>query len=238
MSNEEKPYPSRLKKKNRSNSILNMMIGLVFTLILITGAFIFLDNGEENAAEPEKVEIASDTEQQTSEEDTNATEDETETDETTGTDTEADSETDAATDDAEAEATEEDSKAEETEEGTVTVGGKITREESNDPIVEETVINTSWEPVGTSQSGNHVSVYDKGSVDWNEKIKAISYATGLGEGNMYIMMIKNGGGPQKSIGVVQSKDQSQKYRVHLEWVDSEGWKPVKMDVLKTLDGAY
>lgn len=229
MSNEQKPYPSRLKKKNRSNSILNMMIGLVFTLILITGAFIFLDNGEENAAEPEEVEIASDTEQQTSEEDTSTTEDAAPAEEDTDIE-------------AEAEATEEeeagDSKPEETEAGTVTVGGKITREDSNDPIVEETVINTSWEPIGTSQSGNHVSVYDKGSVDWNEKIQAISYATGLGEGDMYIMMIKNGGGPQKSIGVVQSKDQSQKYRVHLEWVDSEGWKPVKMDVLKTLEGAY
>lgn len=245
MSNEQKPYPSRLKKKNRSNSILNMMIGLVFTLILITGAFIFLDNGEENAAEPEQVEIASDTEQQTSEEDTSAAENETTTEETTDTDTAVETEesTEEAAEDTEAEtadknaAAEEDS-ADEAEEGKVTVGGKITREESNDPIVEETVINTSWEPVGTSQSGNHASVYEKGSVDWNEKIQAISYATGLGEDNMYIMMVKNGGGPQKSIGVVQSKDQSQKYRVHLEWVDNEGWKPVKMDVLKTLDGAY
>nr|WP_316047467.1 YrrS family protein [Planococcus glaciei] len=99
-------------------------------------------------------------------------------------------------------------------------------------------MNTSWEPVGTKQTGKHVSVYDKGSVDWNEKINAISYATGLSQDNMYVMMIKNGGGPQKSIGVVQSKDKSQKYRVHLEFKDGEGWKPVKMDVLKTLEGAY
>src|SRR5690606_22960382 len=60
------------------------------------------------------------------------------------------------------------------EEGKVT-GGTITREDSSDPVVEETVINTSWEPVGTKQTGKHVSVYDKGSVDWNEKINAISY---------------------------------------------------------------
>lgn len=233
MSNEEKPYPSRLKKKNRSNSILNMMIGLVFTLILITGAFIFLDNGEDSAAEPEKVEIATDTEQQTSEEEDSTTEDAAKEQEKADAEADAKEETEA-----DAESAEKENKPEETEEGTVTAGGKITREESNDPIVEETVINTSWEPVGTSQSGNHVSVYQKGSVDWNEKIKALSYATGLNESDMYIMMIKNGGGPQQSIGVVQSKDQSQKYRVHLEWVDNEGWKPVKMDVLKTLEGAY
>lgn len=238
MSNEEKRYPSRLKKKNRSNSILNMMIGLVFTLILITGAFIFLDNGDDSAQQPETVEIATDTEQQTSEEDSSTTEESVNEEENADSEAEAEEAQEQADKEDEASKEQEESKTEETEEGTVTVGGTITREESNDPIVEETVINTSWEPVGTSQSGDHVSVYQKGSVDWNEKIQAISYATGLSEDNMYIMMIKNGGGPQKSIGVVQSKDESQKYRVHLEWVDSEGWKPVKMDVLKTLEGAY
>lgn len=230
MANEDKRYPSRLKnKKNRSNSVLNMMIGLVFTLILITAAFIFLDRGEESVQEPESVKIASDTEEQPAPE--------TEGEE----DAAAEGESDEAAEQDETEETPDDAEeqpAEETEAGTVTVGGTITREESNDPIVEETVINTSWEPVGTTQTGEHVSVYQKGTPDWNEKIKAISYATGLSEDNMHIMMVKNGGGPQKSIGVVQSKDESQKYRVHMEWVDGKGWAPVKMDVLKTLEGAY
>lgn len=231
MANEEKRYPSRLKnKKNRSNSILNMMIGLVFTLILITAGFIFLDRGEESVQEPESVKIASDVEEQP------APEDEADSEEPAaeeGTE-EAVEEQDEAED---TPADAEEKAAEETKEGKVT-GGTITREESNDPIVEETVINTSWEPVGTTQKGEHVSVYQKGTPDWNEKIKAISYATGLPEDNMYVMMVKNGGGPQKSIGVVQSKDESQKYRVHLEWVDGKGWTPIKMDVLKTLNGAY
>ncbi|WKA52504.1 YrrS family protein [Planococcus liqunii] len=237
MTNEKKPYPSRLDKKNRSNSILNWMIGVVFALIVITGAFIFLDNGDESAQEPESVTIETDTEQQTSGEESNPEED-------AEADAKAKEEADAkAEEEAKAKA-EADKAAEEkakeekaAEEGKVT-GGTITREDSSDPVVEETVINTSWEPVGTKQTGKHVSVYDKGSVDWNEKINAISYATGLSQDNMYVMMIKNGGGPQKSIGVVQSKDKSQKYRVHLEFKDGEGWKPVKMDVLKTLEGAY
>ncbi len=29
-----------------------------------------------------------------------------------------------------------------------------------------------------------------------------------------------------------------KYRVYLEWVDEKGWKPVKMDILNTLDFEY
>lgn len=221
MANQEKRSPSRMNKKNRSNSVLNMMIGLVFTLILITAAFIFMDKEEGSIEQPESVKIAPDTDQPVVEEP-------------------KEDESDAGAEDSEeVEATPEEPEAEpeETEEGTVT-GGTITKEDSNDPVVEETIINTSWEPVGTSQKGEHVSVYQKGSADWNEKIKAISYATGLAEDDMYIMMIKNGGGPQKSIGVVQSKDQSKKYRVHMEWVDGEGWRPVKLDVLKTLEGAY
>lgn len=241
MSNEEKPYPSRLKKKkNRSNSVLNILIGLVFALILIIGVSMLFNGGEEQAQDPEAVTISPETEDQTS----GSEEDEGEStstaeaeEETEASDEEEKAAEKAAEEKAEKEAAEA-KKAEEEKEGTVTKGGTITREDSSDPIVEETVINTSWEPVGTKQKGDHVSVYQKNSVDWNEKVNAVAYATGLDTGNMYVMMIKNGGGPQKSIATVQSKDQSEKYRVHMEWVDGEGWKPVKMDVLKTLEGAY
>lgn len=241
MPNEKKPYPSRLNnKKNQSNSILNWMIGLVFALIIITGAFIFLDNGDDEASQTETVEIDSGTEQQTSEKNNN------EEQSSAAAEDDADNEADESADESKEESEDassdsKDEKAEEkdkTEAGTVTKGGTITREKSNDPIVTETVINTSWEPLGTVQTGDHASVYDEGSVDWKEKIDAISYATGLSADNMYVMRLQNGGGPQKSIGVVQSKDTSEKYRVHLEWIDSKGWKPVKMDVLKTIEGAY
>ncbi|EIM07899.1 hypothetical protein A1A1_03567 [Planococcus antarcticus DSM 14505] len=237
MSNEEKPYPSRLKKKkNRSNSILNIMIGLVFALILIIGVSMLFSGGDDQAQDLEPVTISPETEEQTSgsgESESAGTEEEPDEDAEV-----ADEEKAVAEKAEEEKAQKEAKKAEEEKEGSVTKGGTITREDSSDPIVEETVINTSWEPVGTKQKGDHVSVYQKDSADWNEKVKAVAYATGLDANNMYVMMIKNGGGPQKSIATVQSKDESEKYRVHMEWVDGEGWKPVKMDVLKTLEGAY
>ncbi|MTD29728.1 DUF1510 family protein [Planomicrobium sp. YIM 101495] len=234
MANESQRYPSRLNKKNRSNSILNMMIGLVFTLILIVGAFIFLggDDGDKEQAN-ESVTVANGTEDETSDDggDNGGSsgngaaagdkkeENDPETDE-------SNNENDDGTDNGEE------------EEGSVTIEGSVTYEESSDPIVKETVINTGWKPIGTEQTGEHVSVYDQSSVDWQEKIDAISYATGLGQDNMFIMMIQNGGGPQKSIGTVTSKDKEEKYRVYLEWVDGEGWKPIKMDILNTIEGAY
>ena len=78
----------------------------------------------------------------------------------------------------------------------------------------------------------------KKHVDWAEKKKALSYATGHSEDELIFWKIKNGGGPQKSIGIVSTRDKSEKYRVFLEWVDEKGWKPVQMDILNTLDFEY
>ena len=251
MAQDKKPYPSRVKKKSKSstNSMLNVMIGLVFALILIVGAFIFLgqSNDSNSAQEPETVQISPETEDETDEaENGDEAADEAEGQEEQGEQEEQASDEEQNEDESDSAAEEQDNEenndsdaSEEGEEdqGSVT-GGTITRQESNDPVVKETIINTSWEPIGTTQSGEHVSVYDTGSIDWQEKVDAITYATGLAESEMYIMHIGNGGSPQKSIGTVQSKDNSQKYRVHLEWVENEGWKPVKMDILNTVEGAY
>jgi Domain of unknown function (DUF1510) len=79
------------------------------------------------------------------------------------------------------------------------------------------------EPIGTSQTGPHTSSYEEGSVDWNEKLKAIRLATGLDE-NMTVWKIANGGGPQKSVAEVSpNKQPNEKYTVNLEWVDEKGW---------------
>ncbi|RZT23809.1 YrrS family protein [Fictibacillus sp. BK138] len=80
------------------------------------------------------------------------------------------------------------------------------------------------EPIGTSQTGTHTSSYEEGSVDWNEKLKAIRLATGLDE-NMTVWKIANGGGPQKSVAEVSPDGKpGERYTVNLEWVDQKGWK--------------
>ena len=85
---------------------------------------------------------------------------------------------------------------------------------------EKPVLN---QPIGTSQTGPHTSSYEEGSVDWNEKLKAIRLATGLDE-NMTVWKIVNGGGPQKSVAEVSpNKQPNEKYTVNLEWVDEKGW---------------
>jgi predicted nucleic acid-binding Zn-ribbon protein len=85
------------------------------------------------------------------------------------------------------------------------------------------------EPIGTTQTGTHTSSYEEGSVDWNEKLKAIRLATGLDE-NMTVWKIANGGGPQKSIAEVSPDGKpGERYTVNLEWVDQKGWKVTSVE---------
>lgn len=218
MPDNNQRFPSRMNRRNRSSSVLNILIALVFGLILITVAFIVIGGGDDNGTDSETVTVSDEPEDIQVEE--NETED-------------AAGEEPAETETAEAVEEEEEPAADEE-----TVGGTITRKDSDDPLVEETVVNTSWEPVGTEQSGKHVSRYDGSSADWQEKLEAIAYATGLNAEEMIVWRVENGGGPQQSVGVVSSSDNTEHYRVYLQWVEGEGWKPEKMDVLTTAEGAY
>lgn len=213
---------SRKKGRNRKDNILNILIGVVVILIVITASIIFAGNNdgeqvsdkgavtEENR--PNDNDDKSDPKDKGQEgpvvdedEDVSVKDDEPITDSTADEDSTTESET-------------------------------VTSSPSDDAAVAETLVDSSWQPIGTTQTGNHVSLYDGTSVDWNEKKQALAYATGLPEDTMIFWKIKNGGDPQKSIGIVSSQDTTEKYRVYLEWVDGEGWKPTKMDVLTTLEG--
>lgn len=231
MANTQRRYTSRSNrpKKPSTNTILNALIGIVIVLIIITAGFIFLGNDDE----PEKADSTKDTES-TETADGSEAEEEVDPEDQIGSEPITEEEATEDSESSEEEATEEESTT--TEDSTT--GGTVTSTPSDDPLVSERIVNTGWKPVGTSQTGEHTSVYTEGHVDWDEKLKAMAYTTGLSADNMIVWRIENGGSPQKSIGVVSSNDKEEKYRVYLEWVDGEGWKPEKMETLKTLDGAY
>ncbi|MCG7345062.1 YrrS family protein [Sporosarcina sp. ACRSL] len=234
---------NRKKMRNRSNQLLNIMIGLVVLLIIIVGASIITGNND-------KDEKGSSSEIQDIEEsgsiDSKSGKDENESDRSN----DGNSSTEVANDEGE----EEEEEEEQSSNGNEESGGSDSNDENadddeeeqdsviivpdNDDIIIETVINPAWKPIGTVQTGAHESKYDVNHVDWNEKKKAIAYATGHSEEGLIYWKIKNGGSPQKSIGIVSTRDKSEKYRVYLEWVDGEGWKPVQMDILNTLDFDY
>ena len=223
-------FDTRLDQRNhkrKKNNILNILIGVVILLIIIVTVNIVTGDDEKEVADPsnetsgleeenaenelvtEEEDVESEDEEDTIEESTEPT--------SSNEDTTTEPEENASTD------------TEENEAGTVTT------EPSDDSNVESVVIDSGWQPIGTEQSGEHVSSYTKGTVDWEEKVDALAYAANLDPSNMYVEFIGNGGSPQKSIGTVTSKDRSEIYRISLEWIDGEGWKPTKKEILKTLE---
>jgi hypothetical protein len=204
-------------KRKKTNIILNSLIAIVLALILFVAYTIFL-SGDDKAA-PKKEDTKT-TENQSSEKVAKDTE---KSDAAKESEEESDTEENSVEESEEASAPEqEDSQA------------IITEGDGSSNIV-RTIENPAWKPVGTVQTGEHTPVYDSSSVDWQEMLKAISYATGLEEGNMTLYWL----GRDKTTGTgsfstVASKDKQQKYNVYLEWVDGEGWRPTKVEELAAI----
>lgn len=222
-------FDSRLDQRNhkrKKNNILNILIGIVILLIIIVTVNIVTGDNDEDSANTSKTK--SEQVEESTENESENEEKEKESEEVVGSSTEsADSSS----------STEEATTETEENENTETEGNEdstVTTEPSNDSNVESVVIDSGWQPIGTEQSGEHVSSYNSSSVDWDEKVKALAYGANLDPSNMYVKYLGNGGSPQKSIGTVTSKDGSEIYRISLEWVDGEGWKPTKKEILKAL----
>ncbi|MFP7297541.1 YrrS family protein [Neobacillus niacini] len=205
-------------KRKKTNIILNSLIAIVLALILFVAYNIFLA-GDDKAA-PEKADTKTTANQTSEKEDKDTDKND------AAKDTEKDSDTQENTDEESEEASvpeqEDDSQA------VITEGDGTTN-------VIRTIENPAWKPVGTVQTGEHAPVYDSSHVDWQEMLKAISYATGLDESNMTVYWL----GRDKTTGTgsfstVASKDKQQKYNVYIDWVDGEGWKPTKVEELSAI----
>lgn len=206
-------------KRKKTNIILNSLIVIVLALIFFVAYTIFLSGDDKAAPEKEDTKTAVN---QTSEKEDKDTE-KNDTAQETEEDTDTEEVTDEESEEAAAPEQEDDSQA------VITEGDGTTN-------VVRTIENPAWKPVGTVQTGEHTPVYDKSHVDWQEMLKAISYATGLEESNMTLYWL----GRDKTTGAgsfstVASKDKQLKYNVYLEWVDGEGWKPVKVEELSSIE---
>ena len=222
-------FDTRLDQRNhkrKKNNILNILIGIVILLIIIVTVNIVTGDDEKESANTSTTN--SELEEENTENESQQQDKDKESEEIVGNSTDY---TDSTSSNEETTSETEENESTETEENEA---GNVTTEPSDDANVESVVIDSGWQPIGTEQSGNHVSSYDSSSVDWDEKVKALAYGANLDPSNMYVKYIGNGGSPQKSIGTVTSKDGSEIYRISLEWVEGEGWKPTKKEILKTV----
>jgi FtsZ-interacting cell division protein ZipA len=223
-------YQSRLDKRSKKNSnkILNIMIAVVLLLIVVVGATIVMGGGDEKASSNvADTETKGSSDKDAEKEDKSVSLDEDKKSE------EKDNE-DKKEEEKKSDEEKQKDKASD-EEDTVALEGEdqseLKVEDSDEPNVKKTMVHPDWKPVGTEQTGEHVSVYDEGTVDWQEKIKATSYATGIPEENMTVWWMEGNGGPQKSMATVTAKDTKTPYRVYLQWVEGKGWQPTKVQEL-------
>ncbi|MFJ7681522.1 YrrS family protein [Peribacillus butanolivorans] len=232
-------------QKRKVNKIYNIAITVVSILIVIVAVSIFLsDDGsdtEKATTEPkqtvekdEKMKVDkpagkeedTDLTKEDEDEDSKATEEGTEENTEDGTDTDANTDTNKDTN----KDTNPDTDTEKTGDAEL-----VEVEGSGDGNVATTYTSESWKPVGTEQSGEHTTSFQKNSVDWNEMSKAIAHGAGIDQGNMRLWWLQNGGSPNTAIGTVSEGDNPKTFRVYIEWVDGSGWKPVKVEELKTND---
>lgn len=217
MTEENRRYRSEKRPPNKAKSdrILNYLIGIVVVLIIVVAAFIFTNGSnpkkvaEEAPKDPVKEQVEQ-TKPKDEEDNKTEQEDKQEPVEITSIDSLKESKTVQVT-------------------------------KGTDQIVDEVLEDPNWQPYPTKQQDDgsgHTSSYDEKSVDWQEKLSAMAQITALEENDMIVWFIKNNGGPDTSIGTISSKDKTKKYRVSLKWENHKGWKPVKVELLKQINGAY
>jgi cytoskeletal protein RodZ len=225
-SNSRSGYRSKRKK---TNIVLNSLIIVVLLLIIFVAYNIFATGNDNEKALPKKesqtteqkeTEQTENNEQKEADEDDNVTDpaEEEETSDETATSEDSTTSEDATTPE----------EADESE--------AVVTEGDGSSNVKTATENPAWQPVGTSQTGDHTPVYDQSSVDWQEMLNAISYATGLEKSNMTVYWLgRDRSTTNGSFGTVASKDNQQKYNVYLQWVDGQGWKPTKVEELAEID---
>ncbi|MBM7701432.1 YrrS family protein [Metabacillus iocasae] len=202
---------SQRNKERKMNRVYNVLIVVVAVLIVFIGGQMMFgkSDGEKATKEP----ASEQKQQETNEESAESNED-------NNNDKDKNEEQEENVED------ESDEENEMTEEA-----GEAEVQENPEAGVNRRIVDPSWEPVGTQQSEPHAATYEKGSVDWNEMLQAVSYGSGVPVEDMTIWRIGNNGSPQKAVATISSKSENKKYRVQIDWVESEGWKPVVVDEL-------
>jgi Domain of unknown function (DUF1510) len=211
-------------KRRKTNIVLNVLIGIVAVLILVIGSQLIFggSDAEKTAKYNEQPDIKLANEENSNKENSDEEANKEKEEENDKANKELDEDGNGIPDEDEKENEE---KSEETfEQATITEGEPGSG-------VAETIENPGWSPVGTTQTEPHSADYTKGSQDWAEMTKALSYATGIPESDMIIWFLGNNGSPNDAVGTISPKDKSAKYKVYITWIENEGWKPTKIEKL-------
>ncbi|WP_246940640.1 YrrS family protein [Bacillus pinisoli] len=227
----EGPRYEKRAKNRRYNKVLNVSIVLVVLLILFFSyKLIFGGSKEAASTAPEESTVNNEeavaTEEGEAEETTNTSE--------TTESSEVEESTESSSEEESTGVAEEEEETEETTDSS----NEVIETDSEDPLVKQTVVNKAWKPVSTEQAEPHVASYEKNSVDWQEMMRALEQATDLTENDWILWKVGNAGSEHKAQAVISTKDKKYVYRVYIDWISNEGWKPSKMEVLHEVPAEY
>ncbi|WP_042478128.1 YrrS family protein [Bacillus ndiopicus] len=215
----------RQQKSTTMNRLLNYLIALVIVLIGITSYIIFF-TGDDKATDKGQIEQQADDDVNTNE----VSEKDNSINEDSKNESNEAEESSSSGDSQQTTQSPEDSTQENDSTNIVSP--------STDPLVEEVIENPNWQPTKTAQTEPHVSVFKDGHIDYEEKLATIFAVTPLTKDNSILWSIKNNGSADSAIAVISSTDKTEKYRVSIVWVANEGWKPVKLEKLSTIEGSW
>lgn len=102
---------------------------------------------------------------------------------------------------------------------------------SDDNVIEAYTAN--WPTIPTEQTEPDILNFDKETQNRSEIEAAIRLATGLDE-SMVVWWLSNGGN-QQVISTVSDRQETEIYRVYIQWHDGEGWQPFKVEQLQEND---
>ncbi|HDR4907609.1 TPA: DUF1510 family protein [Bacillus cereus] len=112
-----------------------------------------------------------------------------------------------------------------------TSGNENKEEEKTVSQEKDPQTNPSWKPIGTEQGAKPEMKFKEGTVDWSEMKKAISYAVDVPESQLIFDFIGNNGN-NKAYGNIRDKQSNKKYKVNIDWIENQGWKPASVQVVK------
>lgn len=217
---------NRFDKKRKNTKLISALVGIGALLLIVFLVVLFWDNGEEQEQamndEDQQDENINETEEESEKIQIEEVEEQEENIEEEGLVVSENDEETTESDEEEDSSSNEESGEEETV-------------ESDDDNVKR-AFRKDWEPIGTEQSGPHTSNYDKDSTDWKEMMEAIEVATGLPNDSRVNWWVGRAG-DQKTVATVSDSNQDTIYRVHLEWIENEGWKPTLVEELIENDQA-
>lgn len=210
LSRKERFHSTATEEKGKSKKLLYILLGLLLIAVIIVSINIVTSKDVEDDVVTTTSKSAETSESEEAVEDTTG-----KTNDTTEQSTETSNE-----------------KQSDSTQDNKTVSDDENKEDINES--EEAVVlgEGKWKPIGTTQEEPHVSSFDKDSIDWQEKTKALIYATQLPEGKIIIWRLENGGTADTAIGTVSIyQDRHTPFQVHLKWVEKEGWMPIKVTKL-------